>query len=89
VAAGPSTARYYLSTDQVRNAGDRRLTGTRAVPALTAGGSSPGTTTITVPANMVLGTYYLLACADDTTTMTESDETNNCLASATTVTVVP
>lgn len=34
------------------------------------------------------GSYYLIACADNTTTVTESDETNNCLASTTTVQVL-
>ena len=42
---------------------------------------------VTVPSNMALGAYYLIACADNTTTVTESDETNNCRASATTVQV--
>ena len=36
---------------------------------------------------MALGAYFLLACADDTTSVTESNEANNCLASATTVQV--
>lgn len=52
-----------------------------------AGATSSGTVTVTVPSNMALGTYYLIACADNTTTVTESDETNNCRASATTVQV--
>ena len=87
VAAGASTTRFYLSADQIKDGNDRLLTGTRAVPALAAGATSSGTVSVTVPSNMVLGTYYLIACADNTTTVTESDETNNCRASATTVQV--
>ena len=87
VASGTSTTRYYLSADQIKDGNDRLLTGTRAVPALAAGATSSGTATVTVPSNMALGSYYLIACADNTTTVTESDETNNCRASATTVQV--
>jgi len=87
VAAGASTTRFYLSADQIKDGNDRLLTGTRAVPALAAGATSSGTVSVTVPSNMVLGTYYLIACADNTTTVTESDETNNCRASDTTVQV--
>ena len=35
---------------------------------------------VTVPANAKLGTYFLLACADDTKIVAEGDETNNCEA---------
>jgi hypothetical protein len=79
-AAGASTTRFYLSFDLVK---DRRdlLMGSRAVPALAAGASSTGTTTMTVP-KIMAGTYYLLACADDLGVVTESNETNNCLAVA-------
>jgi subtilase family serine protease len=35
----------------------------------------------------LLGTYYLLVCADDLNAVTETNETNNCRASATTVQV--
>ena len=87
VAAGASTTRYYLSADQVKDGNDRLLTGMRAVPALGPSTTSIGTVSVTVPSNMALGTYYLIACADNTTTVTESDETNNCRTSATTVQV--
>ena len=87
VAAGASTTRYCLSADQIKDGNDRLLTGTRAVPALAAGATSSGTFTVKVPSNMALGTYYLIACADNTTTVTKSDETNNCRASDATVQV--
>jgi hypothetical protein len=46
---------------------------------------------VTVPTTTTLGTYYLLACADDTGILTvpESDETNNCIASGTVVEITP
>jgi subtilase family serine protease len=85
--AAASTTRYYLSLDPTRNSGDRLLTGSRAVPALAAAASSTGTATLTVPTTTVRGTYFLLACADDTRFVAETIETNNCRASATTVQV--
>ena len=87
VAAGASMTRYYLSADQVKDGNDRLLTGTRAVPALGPSATSTGTVNVSVPSNMALGAYYLIACADNTTIVTESDETNNCRVSATTVQV--
>jgi subtilase family serine protease len=85
LAAGTSTTRYYLSSDTVLDASDRRLTGTRAAAALAPNETSTGTLTVTIPTSTALGVYYLLACADDTTAVTETNELNNCLASATTV----
>jgi hypothetical protein len=87
VGAGASTTRYYLSLDTTKSGGDVLLTGTRAVPALAAGATSTGTVTVTVPGATALGTYFLLACADDTGLVAESNEGNNCIASATTVQV--
>lgn len=87
--AGASTTRYYLSLDTAKSGGDVLLTGTRSVPALGVGASSSGTVSVTVPAATAPNTYFLLACADDTTTVPESNEGNNCKASATTVQVQP
>ena len=47
--------------------------------------SSSGSTTITIPAATALGTYYVIACADDTVLVREVDETNNCLTWNTTI----
>ncbi len=89
--AAASTMRYYLSTDTQKDAGDRLLSPTRSVPALAAGATSMGPTAppiaVAIPNNVALGSYYLLACADDTTAVAETNETNNCLASASTVQV--
>jgi subtilase family serine protease len=83
--AGASVSRYYLSLDPVKSSGDMRLTGSRSVPSLAPTAQSSGTATLTIPTMTVLGSYYLLACADDTQVVVESREDNNCKASATTV----
>jgi hypothetical protein len=83
LAAGPSTTRYYLSPNPVRDAGDLLLTGVRTVTALAGGATSNGATEVRMPRTTVLGMYFLLACADDQGDVVESDETNNCRASAT------
>jgi hypothetical protein len=88
-AAGASTTRYRLSLDTKKSASDPLLTGTRSVPALGVGASSTGSVTVTIPAATAPGTYFLLACADDLKKAFESNEKNNCKASATRVTVSP
>jgi len=86
-AAEASTTRYYLSVDTLKSVADKRLDGVRAVPGLAPLAASAGTVSVTVPLTTVPGTYFLLACADDTRVMRESDERNNCRAAATTVVV--
>jgi hypothetical protein len=80
--AGPSTTRYYLSLDTVLSADDQRITGSRAVPGLAAGDESTGTVQVMLRPKARTGQFFLLACADDLKAVNESDETNNCLASA-------
>jgi subtilase family serine protease len=89
VVAGASTTRYYLSTDTTRGSGDILLTGSRTVPVLPVGATSKGTVTVKIPAGAAARTYYLLACADDMGVVPETDETNNCIASDSTVEVFP
>src|SRR6185503_6104911 len=89
VGSAPSTTLYYLSLDAVKSAGDTLLNGSRGVPTLAAGGTHSGTVTVTIPAATPPNTYFLLACADAPNTVVETDETNNCKASSTTVTVTP
>lgn len=86
-AAGASATRYYLSADQQKSGEDVLLVGSRSVPSLAAGQTSSGSATVTIPSSMPLGTYYLLACADELNAVAESNETNNCLTSAATVKV--
>jgi subtilisin family serine protease len=85
--AAASTTRYYLSADTLRNGGDKLLVGSRAVPALAPGATSTGTVSVQVPNGTSRATYFLLACADDKKYVSESNEVNNCRASAGTVRV--
>jgi subtilase family serine protease len=88
VAAAASTTRYYLSADGQKGSGDTLLTGSRSVPSLAPGlGFTGSTLTVTIPSTIPVGPYYLLACADDTGLVIETDEGNNCLASASQVSV--
>ena len=89
IASAPSTTRYYLSLDATKSAGDTLLTGSRTLPALAAGVSHTGSVTLTIPAATPPNTYFLLACADGANTVVETDETNNCKASGSAVTVTP
>ena len=87
--SGSTNTRYYLSLDAVKGSGDTAVTGSRSVPAVAAGGSHSGTVTVTIPSATPLNTYFLLACADNGNTVVETDETNNCKASSTMLTVTP
>jgi len=86
--SGASTTRYYVSPTPSKTSASKLLTGTRAVASLAPGAPpSQGTKTVTVPTTTLLGTYYLLACADDLARVIELNESGNCAASATQVTV--
>ena len=85
--ASASTTQYRLSVDTTITSSDT-LIGTRSIGTLKKGSSSNGSVTVTIPSNLTLGTYYLGACADGTGVITESNETNNCRASSTTVNVL-
>jgi subtilase family serine protease len=76
-----------LSANAVRDSADVLLTGTRTVKSLPAGATASGSTTVTVPSATPPGTYLLLACTDDFGVVGERDETNNCMAAATSMIV--
>ena len=61
-AAGAITVRFYLSSDDVLDAGDTAL-GTRTLGGLAAGASSAVTTTLTVPATTAPAAYHVIAVA--------------------------
>jgi hypothetical protein len=84
-----SVTRFYFSQDSFYSNEDRLLTGSPTVRALQSKKSARGTAGVTVPQATPLGTYYLIACADDTKKVNESEENNNCMASETKVQVVP
>jgi hypothetical protein len=82
-----STTRYYLSLDQRKNRDDRLVNGSRSVPALAPGQRSRGAAAVTIPPTTRLGTYFVLACADDLRKVTESSNRNNCRSSTSTLIV--
>ncbi len=80
-AAPPSKTRYYLSVNDERGPSDTRLHGQRSVPRLRPGRGSTESRTANVPVTAPLGTFRLIACADDPADVREQRARNNCLAS--------
>lgn len=80
-SVAPTTTRFYLSTTSVLDPGDV-LVGSRPVPGLDAGAINSGSTVVTIPSNLVAGSYYLIAKADADDTSLETSETNNTYARA-------
>ena len=76
-AAAATTLRYYRSADATITTSDT-ATGTDAVGALSASGTSAESIDLTAP--LSAGTYYYGACVD--AVADESDTTNNCSTSA-------
>ena len=74
--AGSSETRFYLSTNFTLDSADI-LIGSRSVSPLAAGASESASTTVTIPANVPVGSYYLLAQADGANAVAETSETNN------------
>jgi subtilase family serine protease len=75
--ADGSQTRFYLSTNAIFDAGDTLLSGVRTIAPLAGGASSAGTSTVTLPADVGPGTYYLIARADADQAVAETTETNN------------
>ena len=73
--AGSSTTRYYLDTTTVKGG---IVLGTRNVPALVASAISSGSVNVIIPASKAAGNYYVIACANDTNSVVESNVNNNC-----------
>lgn len=88
-ASGPSRTSYFLSRDTTRRRSEDIFLFERAAPSLAPNQSHfkriKGT--VTIPSGVPLGEYFLIACADGNSEVSESDETNNCIASATRVTI--
>lgn len=76
VAAGPSRAGIYLSTDPVFSTLDT-LVGAANIPGLGAQEQYSGTTTITIPGDLIGGDYYLGIIADIDNQVPERFESNN------------
>ena len=74
--AGASTTKLYFSINSAWDAGDAYL-GERAIPALAAGVTDTGSTSVTIPAGATTGTRYIIAKADANAVVAETSETNN------------
>jgi len=71
-----SLTQFYLSTDNTIDTSDALL-GSRSMPALAAGASSYGSTTVTIPEGTASGNWYIVARADAEEIVLETSETNN------------
>ena len=78
-SAAATITRYYLSFNNVIDAGDAALGG-RAVAALAPGASDAGSIALTIPAGPASGFYYLFAKADGDGALAETTESNNLYA---------
>jgi hypothetical protein len=85
-AAGASSLKYYLSSDNLYSAGDVYLA-TDAVATLAASATAPFSKVLTIPANTAAGAWYLLFVADADAQVAESNESNNTGSVALTVQV--
>src|SRR3990172_3106949 len=79
--SGASTTSFYLSTNTTYDNADVLL-GSTTVGPLSAGANSQGTTSVTIPAGIAVGTYYIIAMADAAGTVAETNETNNTKATS-------
>lgn len=75
-SSGPSTNRFYLSTNTTYDAGDTSL-GSRAVPSLAAGASNAGSISVNIPSGIAAGAYYIIARSDADGVVAETNEANN------------
>jgi hypothetical protein len=85
--SGKYTIRYYLSLDTVKDSSDIQLKAKHTIKRLKAGKTLSKKAKLTIPMTASSGNYYLIACADDTSKVTEANEDNNCIASSTTIEV--
>lgn len=72
-----TTTRYYLSTDLSVDAADLQLSEFHAVPVLPPGAMHSSSITVTIPATVPTGDYFVLAKADADSIEIESSEFNN------------
>jgi subtilase family serine protease len=68
---------FYWSTDSTYDAADVKI-GQRTVDPLAPGVTSgPASTSVTISTTAVVGTYYIIAVADEANAVTEASEVNN------------
>ena len=76
VGAGEGYVGFYLSTDVNISTSDVYL-GQAYQSSLASGGQQEVSLTVTIPANLARGSYYIGALADRGSVVAETDETNN------------
>jgi subtilase family serine protease len=89
-AAAGTTSKLYLSADTVLDGGDLEL-GSAGVPPLAGGATATVTTLIRIPGGTPPGAYFIIARANATNTVTETDspqQANNIRATQTALAVV-
>lgn len=79
--APASTTKFFLSTDLTLDPADV-LVGMRVEAALSAGQSSAGPVTLTIPATVAPRGYWLIAVADADGAVGEAIESNNTRAAS-------
>jgi subtilase family serine protease len=84
-SAGPggapaSTSKFYLSANGLKSGAN--YLGSRYVPSNIGAGNSTALSTLLIPSWLPPGAYTLLACADETNAVIESNENNNCAAAS-------
>jgi subtilase family serine protease len=80
--SGPSTTRFYLSTNSSLDSSDALLDGSRSVPALAPGAANSGSTSVTISPGTAPGTYYIIAKADADNAVPETNDGNNTKSSS-------
>jgi subtilase family serine protease len=76
VPAAASTTIYYLSTIKTYDASAIQI-GSRNIGMLLKGASSSGSASLTIPAGIATGSYFLIARSDGGEVVAESDEADN------------
>ncbi len=84
-AAGISVTKFWLVS--TTGPTKKNLKGVQNIPALAIGANATPPTTISVYSDTKPGTYFLQACADGDTDVSESNEGNNCKTTTGTITV--
>jgi subtilase family serine protease len=79
-SAGAFSVKFYLKTSKTSSA---IYMGSRSVISMAAGASNKAYTKLTIPSKLAAGNYFILAYADPTKTIAESNEQNNYRYSAT------
>jgi len=76
LASGSTRVAFYLSEDEEVDTTDTLL-GVRTVAGLAVGSESSGSTTVSLPADLAVGSWTLAGIVDDTDAVSESNEENN------------